>query len=90
MGCIAAALVLGAPRVVMVVLWIFSDYLSSAYDSWLVPLAGFFLLPTTTLAGAVAEQEAGGLRSWGILLVIAAVLIDVGIWGGGRGIFEGD
>lgn len=74
----------------MVALWLFSDYLSRAYDGWLIPLAGFFLLPTTTLAVAVAENETGGLRSWGILLVVFAVLIDLGIWGGGRGVFGRD
>lgn len=90
MGCLAAAAVLAMPRFVMVMLWLFGDYLSRAYDGWLVPLVGFFALPTTTLAGAIAENETGGLRSWGIVLVVVAVLVDVGIWGGGRGIFEGD
>lgn len=90
MGCLAAAFVLGMPRFVMVVLAIFSDYLGRAYDGWLVPLLGFFLLPTTTLAVAVAENEAGGLRGWGVLLVVVAVLIDLGIWGRGRGVFKRD
>lgn len=90
MGCIAAALVLATPRFVMVLLWLFSDYLSRAYDGWLVPLVGFFVLPTTTLAAAIAEHETNGLRSWGVLLVIAAVLVEVGIWGGGRGVFQRD
>lgn len=90
MGCIVGVFVLGMPRVVMVVLWLFSDYLSRAYDGWLIPLAGFFLLPTTTLAVAVAENETDGLRGWGLLLVVFAVLVDLGIWGGGRGVFERD
>src|SRR5438874_1114510 len=33
-------------------LWIFSDVLSRAFDSWILPLLGFFLLPWTTLAYA--------------------------------------
>lgn len=90
MGCIAAALVLGMPRLVMVVLAIVTDYLGRAYDGWAIPLLGFFLLPTTTLAAAVAENETGGLRSWGILLVVFAVLVDLGIWGRGRGVFKRD
>ncbi|MDQ3953275.1 MAG: hypothetical protein M3279_10000 [Actinomycetota bacterium] len=90
MGCIAAALVLGMPRAVMVVLWLFTDYLSRAYDGWVLPLVGFFVLPTTTLAVAVSENEVGGLRSWGVLLVVVAVLIDLGIWGRGRGVFARD
>lgn len=78
------------PRLVMVGLAVFSDYLGRAYDGWVLPLLGFFLLPTTTLAVAVAENEVGGLRSWGVLLVVFAVLIDLGIWGGGRGVFKRD
>ena len=44
-----------------------------------VALIGFFLLPTTTLAYAIALNETGGLRSWGLILVVFAVLIDLGI-----------
>jgi hypothetical protein len=90
MGCLAAVLVLAAPRFVMVVLWIFTNYLSRAYEGWILPLIGFFALPTTTLAYAIAENETQGLRSWSLILVILAVLIDVGIWGGGRGVFSRD
>jgi hypothetical protein len=90
MGCLVGLLVLAAPRFVMVVLWIFSNYLSRAYEGWLIPLIGFFFLPTTTLAYAIAENETRGLRSWGLILVVIAVLIDVGIWGRGRGVFSRD
>ena len=88
MGCIVAALVLAMPRFVMVVLWLFTGYLGRAYDGWIVPLAGFFLLPTTTLAYAVARNETNGVRSWGAVLVVVAVLVDLGIWGRGRGAFK--
>ena len=90
MGCIAAAFVLAMPRFVMVVLWIFTGYLGRAYDGVLLPLAGFFLLPTTTLAYAVAQNETRGVRSWGLALVVIAALVDVGIWGRGRGVFWKD
>ena len=74
----------------MIVLWLTSDYLSRAYDGWLLPLIGFFALPTTTLAYAVAEHETNGLRSWGGALVVVAVLLDLGAWGKGRGAFSKD
>lgn len=90
MGCLAGILVLAAPRFVMVVLWIFTGYLSRAYDGWILPLIGFFVLPTTTLAYAIAENQTRGLRGWGLFLVILAVLLDVGIWGQGRGVFSRD
>jgi hypothetical protein len=89
-GCLGIGIGLITPRVVMIVLWLFSDYLSRAYDSVIVPLIGFFILPTTTLAYAVAENEVGGLRRWGIILVIVAVGLDLGLWGGGRGLFSRD
>ena len=34
------------------ILWIFSNALSRAFDSWIIPLLGFFLQPWTTLAYA--------------------------------------
>jgi hypothetical protein len=79
---------LATPRFVMVVLWIFTNYLGRAYDGIIVPLLGFFFLPTTTLTYAIAENETGGLKGWGLVLVIIGVLFDLGIWGSGRGIFN--
>lgn len=90
MGCLAGLVVLAMPRFVMIVLWIFSNYLSKAYDSWVLPLIGFFLLPTTTLAYAVAQNETKGVKGWGLVLVVIAVTIDLGIWGRGRGTFSRD
>lgn len=90
MGCLAGALVLALPRFVMVVLWIFTDYLSKAYEGWFLPLIGFFVLPTSTLAYAIAQNETRGLRSWGLILMVFAVMLDLGIWGKGRGVFSQD
>jgi hypothetical protein len=87
-GCLGFILGLATPRFVMVVLWIFTNYLGRAYDGIIVPLLGFFFLPTTTLTYAIAENETGGLKGWGLILVIIGVLFDLGIWGSGRGIFN--
>jgi hypothetical protein len=87
-GCLGFIFGLATPRVVMVILWIFTDYLGRAYDGIILPLLGFFFLPTTTLTYAIAENETGGLRGWGLVLVIVGVLFDLGIWGSGRGIFN--
>jgi hypothetical protein len=86
MGCLIALVVLLLPRTVMVVLWLFTDYLATAFGTWIWPLLGFFFLPTTTLAYAVAENRYGGVRGVGLILVIVGVLLDLGaIGGGGRG-----
>lgn len=88
---VLAVLGLITPRLIMMILWLFTDYLSRAYDGWLLPLLGFFLLPTTTLSYAIAENSLHGLRGLGLVLVIAGLLVDVGILGGssGRGLFKG-
>ena len=88
MGCFAAVLILLTPRFVMVLLWLFTNYLSRAYGGFLIPLLGFFLLPTTTLAYAIAQNQAGGVRGWGLVVVIVAAVLDLGLWGQGRGVFK--
>ena len=88
MGCLLVLAVLALPRTVMVILWLFSSYLSQAYGTWIWPLLGFFFLPTTTLAFAVAENRFDGLRGIGLVLVVLGALVDLGALGGGRGLFR--
>jgi hypothetical protein len=80
------------PRLIMVFLWLFGDYLSRAYDGWLLPLLGFFLLPTTTLCYAIAQNSLDGARGWGLVLVVVGLLVDLGVVGSsrGRGVFKHD
>jgi hypothetical protein len=80
------------PRFIMVLLWLFGDYLSRAYDGWLLPLLGFFLLPTTTLCYAIAQNSMDGVRGLGLVLVVLGLLFDLGIIGSsrGRGVFKKD
>ena len=49
---------LTSPRLVLVLLWLFGNVLSSAFDRWIVPLLGFFVLPWTTLAYAAFRDWA--------------------------------
>ena len=84
MPCLLALLALISPRLALFFLWLFGDVLSDAYDSWLVPLLGFFLLPWTTLAYAVmwasGTNEVMGLE-W--FLVVLAFFADLGSYAGG-------
>ena len=83
MGCLIALLGLITPRVVMVVLWLFTNYLSRAFETFIWPLLGFIFLPTTTLAYAVAQNSFDGLKGMGLLIFVLGVLIDFGLLGGG-------
>lgn len=78
-GCLA----LFAPRVAIVLVALFSSYLGEAYRTWLWPLLGFFFLPLTTLAYAWAVHG-GSVQGVRLAVVVVAVLIDIGVIGGGR------
>jgi len=60
--------------------------LSRAFDSWIVPLLGFFLLPWTTLAYAAFWDWGPGHHVTGFewFFVILAFLIDVSSYASGR------
>lgn len=83
--CFAALLALISPRLALFAVWLFSDLLSRAYDDWVVPFLGFFLLPWTTLVYAwmwtSGTNEVVGFE-W--FIVIFAFLIDLGSWFGSR------
>ena len=76
-------LCLFTPRVAIVLVVIFSDYLGAAYQTLLWPLLGFFFMPLTTLAYAWAINANGSVNGIYLLALILAVLIDLGIIGGG-------
>ena len=87
MPCVAALLALISPRLALAAVFLFSDMLDRAYEGWLLPLLGFFLLPWTTLAYAVMWDIGGrgvdGLEWFLVILAFAADLASFA--GGGRG-----
>ena len=83
MPCCLGVLALAAPRFVLVLVFLFSDYLGHAFETALWPLVGFFFLPTTTLAYAFALNEAGSVRGFHLVLVVAALLVDLSASGYG-------
>jgi hypothetical protein len=78
MGCLLVLLALLTPRVVIVILAIFTRYLHTAYDTALWPILGFFFMPFTTLAYAWAQNAAGGVHgAFWVIVMIVAVLADL-------------
>ena len=65
-------------------LFLFSDMLSRAFDSWIVPLIGFFILPWTTLAYAVMWASSDGVNGFEWFIVAVAFLFDLGSLAGSR------
>lgn len=83
MPCLIALLALISPRLALFAIFLFSNLLSRAFDSWFVPLLGFFLLPWTTLAYAVmwsaSSNQVSGFE-W--FIVILGFLFDLGSYAG--------
>lgn len=83
MPCLVAAVALLLPRFAMILLVIFSDYMGRAYQTILWPVLGFIFMPYTTLAYAFAMNSNGSVSGFYLVIVIIAVLFDLGALGGG-------
>jgi hypothetical protein len=85
MGCLVVLLAFISPRLALFAIFLFSDLLSRAFDSWFIPLLGFFLLPWTTLAYAVMwASSSNRVSGFEWFIVILAFAIDLGSYARGR------
>ncbi len=74
-GCIFLVTALAAPRIVLIFVWILTNFVENAYPSFIVPVLGFFFLPLTTLIYAFAAPGGPGTLGW--ILVVIAFVFDV-------------
>src|SRR3954447_16285332 len=87
MCCFAALFAWISPRLAIFMIWIFSDRMSEAFNSFWIAALGFFILPWTTLAWAVCyatptavvngAKIGGGVTGFGYVVVAFAFLIDL-------------
>ncbi len=83
MGCLLVLVAAISPRLALFLTWLFTERLAIAYDTWIWPVLGFFLLPWTTLVYTFAYAPVRGVSGVGWILVFLAVLVDVGLIGSG-------
>jgi hypothetical protein len=83
MPCLLLVLFLAFPRIALVLLFLFSNYLQHAYNGLLVPFVGFLFLPLTTLAYAWMANTGRPTTGVNLLILIIAVVIDLSSLGGG-------
>jgi hypothetical protein len=83
MPCLLLILVLAFPRVVLALLFFFTNYLDRAYQGFLLPLIGFIFLPLTTLVYAWITNNNRPMDTTSLVILVVAVLIDAGGLGGG-------
>ncbi len=87
MGCGCLILLASgiSPRLAVFLMWVFTDRLAIALDSFWVGLAGFVFLPWTTFVYAAAYDPFDGVTGIGLALVAFAFVVDVASWfGSGR------
>jgi hypothetical protein len=84
MPCLLLILGIAFPRLILAVLFFFTDYLNRPYNrGYLLPLLGFIFLPLTTLIYAVIINS--GHQPDGLYLValVICIMADLGLIGGG-------
>jgi len=81
--CLLVILVAFFPRIALVLLFFFSNFLERAYHGLLIPLLGFIFLPLTTIVYAWMVNTGHALAGINLIVLIVAVIIDLGGWGGG-------
>jgi len=78
MGCLLALLALVTPRVVILLLWLFTHWFRGMFDSVLWPILGFVFLPTTLLWYTAVQHWFGGQWTfWAVIGLVVALAIDV-------------
>jgi len=85
MGCVVALFSLLIPRVAILVIAIFTEYMSMAYETTIWPVLGWFFMPFTTLAYCAAMVNNEGVTGGWIVLMIFAVILDLGSGGASAG-----
>jgi hypothetical protein len=83
MACLVLLLLVAFPRVLLVLMFLFSTYLQRAYHGLILPILGFIFLPLTTIVYAWMVNSHLPLEGVNVIVLIVAVLIDVGGLGGG-------
>jgi hypothetical protein len=83
MGCLFALLAAFAPRIALILVWIFTNEVTKAFHGVFIwPFLGLIFLPFTTLIYSLVYVTGVGLTGWGWLWVILAFFLDLASYGG--------
>jgi hypothetical protein len=84
MPCLLVILLVAFPRIALVAIFLLSNYLQRAYHGLLLPLLGFIFLPLTTLVYAWMVNTHQLLAGINLVILLVAVIVDLGGLGGGE------
>jgi hypothetical protein len=84
MPCLLTIVAILFPRITILVLWLFTDWLSGVFSSMIWLVLGFIFMPLTTLWYSVVVKHYGG--QWNTLTIsvmVLAIVFDIGSNGSG-------
>jgi len=77
MGCLFILIAAISPRLGVIFLWAFTNYVNVAFTNWIWPLLGLIFLPWTTLLYVLVAAPVGGISFWGWLMVLLGLIMDI-------------
>lgn len=77
-------LAVSVPRFALFFMWLFTDRLSIAFDSFIMGFLGFLVLPYTTAIYALVYSPFEGVTGFGWLLVAFGVVLDISSYSSGE------
>ena len=83
MPCLFAILALAFPRVAIILLWLFTNFFTGVYQGIIIPVIGFLLLPLTLIVYTYMLNRHMPLGLTQLIVLFIAVVIDLGLVGGG-------
>jgi hypothetical protein len=79
MPCLLFILALAFPRVVIVLLWLFSSFFNGVYHGIIVPVLGFLFLPLTLIVYTYVEKTYPHMGTTQLVAIAIAVIVDLGL-----------
>jgi hypothetical protein len=83
MPCLLALLAVAFPRVAIILLWLFTNFFTGVYHNIIIPVLGFLLLPLTLIVYTYLTRAHGAITTQGLIFLFIAVIVDLGLIGGG-------
>jgi hypothetical protein len=84
MPCFFALLAIAFPRVAIVLLWLLTGFFNGIYQTVIIPLLGFLFLPLTLIVYTYLQRtNPGAITTQGLVFIFVAVVLDLGLLGGG-------
>jgi hypothetical protein len=80
MPCLLALIAVLSPRLAVVLLWLFTNYVDRAFSGWFLPLLGVIFLPWTTLLYVLVDVAPGPIHVAGWIVIGLGVVLDLNAW----------